>query len=101
MWNLILTNVLKLVFYPVWAILKKQAFTQLNQVIDQLQEKYLENTNTIEEKLLNSSVYGNYNLVDNSTVKSVIQEAQNNFNAGITLDAQGRPSASAGLNIKF
>jgi len=99
MWNLILTNVLKVVFYPVWAILKKQAFTQLNQVIDQLQEKYLENTKTIEEKLLESSVMGNYNLVDNSTVKEVIREQQNNFETALNIDTKGVGSAS--IKYKF
>jgi len=101
MMNVILFNILKVILFPVWGVIKKQVFVQVNQVIDQLQEKYLDNTNTIKRQLLSCEVNGDKNLATNEQIKEVVQEAQNNFNLGLGLDSNGKPTATAGLNIKF
>jgi len=99
--NAILFNILKVVLYPLWLIFKKQAMTQLNSVIDQLQEKYLNNTNALKENLLNAEYLGDKNLVSNQQVREIVKESQNNFNMGLGLDANGKPNANMGINIKF
>ena len=99
MLNSIMFNILKVVLFPIWLMFKKQSLSYINQYIDLMQQKYLENTNTIQEKLLESSVMGNYNLVDNSTVKEVIREQQNNFETALNIDTKGVGSAS--IKYKF
>jgi len=85
------------VLSAVTKLFRKQFLQALNQLIDELQEKYLENTNQLKENLLTQDYLGDRNIVSNRQIREAVTQAQNSFNIG--LDSKG--NISSGLQIKF